>query len=37
VFELHDAFTRCPDCHRIYWEGSHTHRARARIERILGE
>ena len=36
VFELHDAFTRCPDCHRLYWEGSHAHRVRAKIEKILG-
>jgi uncharacterized protein with PIN domain len=36
VFESHDTFTRCPDCQRIYWEGSHTHRVRTRIEKILG-
>jgi uncharacterized protein with PIN domain len=36
VFELHDSFKRCPGCHRFYWEGSHTHRVRARIEKILG-
>jgi uncharacterized protein with PIN domain len=37
VFELHDAFTRCPDCHHIYWDGSHTQRTRARIMTILEE
>lgn len=36
VFELHDVYARCPNCHRIYWEGSHTERMRARLKAILG-
>ena len=37
VFELHDVYARCPNCHRIYWEGSHTERMRARLKAILGD
>ncbi len=37
VFELHDVYARCPNCHRIYWEGSHTERVRARLKAILGD
>jgi uncharacterized protein with PIN domain len=31
VWRTQDRFTRCPGCGRIYWEGSHTQRIRARI------
>ena len=30
------AFVRCPDCGRVYWEGSHTRRMRAALDRALG-
>jgi len=36
VAQLHDVFVRCAHCGRIYWEGSHTRRIRARLARILG-
>lgn len=28
-------FHRCPSCGRVYWEGSHTARIRARLDRLL--
>ena len=28
---------RCPHCERVYWEGSHTARMRAVLDRIFGE
>ena len=32
---LHDSFARCPRCDRVYWEGSHVERMRARLREIL--
>jgi len=32
-----ECFTRCADCGRIYWHGSHTRRARRVLEQMLGE
>lgn len=29
-------FRACPDCGRVYWEGSHTERMRRRVRRALG-
>jgi uncharacterized protein with PIN domain len=37
VAESRDSFHRCPDCGRIYWEGSHTERMRGRLREILGD
>lgn len=34
VRETHDAFTRCPECGKVYWRGSHTRRIRARLEEL---
>ena len=31
----HDRFARCPECQRIYWEGSHTERMRSRLREML--
>ena len=31
----HHRFARCPECRRIYWEGSHTERMRVRLREIL--
>jgi uncharacterized protein with PIN domain len=31
------ALRRCPQCGRIYWQGSHTRRMRATLEAALGE
>lgn len=36
VLELHDAFWWCPQCDRVYWEGSHTRRMRERVKKTLG-
>lgn len=35
VLERHDTFSRCPDCGKIYWEGSHAERMRNLIERVF--
>lgn len=31
------AFARCPDCGRVYWEGSHTDRMRSVLARVFDE
>ncbi len=36
VFSIQDRFVGCPDCARIYWQGSHADRILARLERVLG-
>lgn len=30
-------FRRCPECGRVYWEGSHTRRMRRRLEALAAE
>jgi uncharacterized protein with PIN domain len=37
VWREQERFVRCPRCDRVYWEGSHTRRMRARLARILDE
>jgi uncharacterized protein with PIN domain len=34
VLERHDAFSQCPGCGRVYWDGTHAARIRARAERL---
>jgi len=34
VLHLHDRFTRCPGCERIYWPGSHYARMQAALQEI---
>lgn len=34
IYLTHDRFARCPDCGRVYWEGSHAPRIRARVEAL---
>ncbi len=36
VFARRLELRRCPECRRVYWEGSHTQRMRAALEQILG-
>ena len=36
VFAIRDRFVSCPECARIYWQGSHADRILARLERVLG-
>jgi uncharacterized protein with PIN domain len=33
-FNRFDAFWRCRDCRKIYWQGSHYHRMLERIRKI---
>jgi uncharacterized protein with PIN domain len=33
ILEHHDAFSACPHCGRVYWQGTHT----ARIERVVDD
>jgi len=37
-YTLHTApgFTRCPDCGKVFWPGSHGQRARQRLQEMLG-
>jgi uncharacterized protein with PIN domain len=35
VLELHDAFSECRACGRVYWEGSHAARIRRLVDRLL--
>lgn len=37
VFASTDVFRRCGGCGRIYWEGTHTRRLRARLREMLAE
>ena len=35
VLKLHDVFSECRDCGRVYWEGTHTARIRALVEGLV--
>jgi uncharacterized protein with PIN domain len=35
VFETHKVFSRCPDCGRIYWPGSHYKRIKEKLSQIM--
>ena len=35
IFEMHDHFSRCPECERIFWSGSHTRRSLEKIRPLL--
>lgn len=35
IRERHESFFRCPNCGRVYWEGSHTRRMRSALTRIF--
>lgn len=37
IWETHDAFRSCPQCHRVYWPGSHTQQSLARIRNFFKE
>ena len=34
ALELHESFSECPACGRVYWEGSHAARIRTLVERL---
>lgn len=35
VYATQRTFRQCPDCERIYWEGTHAPRMRERLKRLL--
>lgn len=35
VLERHDTFSSCPECGRVYWEGTHTDRIRRVVDSLL--
>ncbi len=35
VFHLHHEFYRCPQCHQVYWRGSHQQRMERRLKEIV--
>jgi hypothetical protein len=35
ILEIHDTFSRCPKCQRVYWKGSHTARSIEIIKSIF--
>jgi len=35
ALELHEVFSECPACGRVYWEGSHAARIRTLVERLV--
>jgi uncharacterized protein with PIN domain len=35
ISEIHDTFSRCPKCQRVYWKGSHTTRSIEKINSIF--
>jgi uncharacterized protein with PIN domain len=37
VLERHDVFSACPECGRVYWEGTHTDRIRRFVDELLRE
>ena len=37
IWETQDTFCRCPQCHRVYWPGSHTQQSLARIRKLFEE
>ncbi|MBW2279088.1 MAG: hypothetical protein JRF63_16495 [Deltaproteobacteria bacterium] len=37
VLQTQDELWRCPDCERVYWEGSHTDQMREVVDRIIEE
>ena len=34
VYLTHETFARCPDCGRVYWEGTHAPRIRRQLSRL---
>lgn len=35
VFHHHEHFKTCPDCKKVYWEGSHTDEMRSWIDKLI--
>jgi uncharacterized protein len=36
VWQTQPSFSRCPNCRRVYWAGTHTARSRERIAALMG-
>lgn len=36
IYLTHETYARCPGCDRVYWEGTHVPRLRARLARLAG-
>ena len=36
VFKTQSQYFQCPDCHRIYWRGTHWQRMHKEVERLMG-
>lgn len=37
VFQTQDRFFECPECHRVYWAGTHWQRMKALLDEVLAE
>jgi len=37
IWTLHNSFSECKACGKVYWEGSHIERSRLEIQRLLEE
>lgn len=37
VRAIHESFSRCPGCHRVYWPGTHQQRMQTVINRAFGQ
>lgn len=37
VYSTQDAFSECPQCHKLYWRGSHWHNMRVELEEVRSE
>jgi uncharacterized protein with PIN domain len=35
ILTTHDAFSECPGCGRVYWEGTHAERIRRFVDQLL--
>ncbi len=36
VYETQEGFSRCPECRRIYWTGTHRQEMRKELKKLLG-
>lgn len=37
ILTIHQEFSRCPQCERVYWRGTHQQRMLDRMRKLLGE
>ncbi len=36
IFYQHDSFYKCPQCRRIYWQGTHQQKMKKKVEALFG-